>query len=1087
MKIRLFQACLILVSGTAFGQFSPLTNQAIDDYEVEKCSQHLRTQQMQINDPARYATIGKRNDTPLQSNYVAPIQEKTTGVIYTIPVVFHILHNNGSENISDAQVQDALDILNRDYRRLNADANAVVSAFQGMPSDVEIEFQFATVAPNGACFDGITRTQTTLTNNGSDGQDQVDAVVAGNNVYQGIWPHNKYLNIYVANDIGGAAGYTYLPNGNSVANATNMYYNGIFMLENYTGSIGTSNVGRSRALTHEVGHWLNLPHVWGPGNSPGAATNCNQDDGIQDTPDTRGSTSCALTANTCTGDNAYWGFNQIDNVENYMDYSYCSKMFTQGQVDEMRAAIVSNVGGRSNIWTTTNLQNVGVLPGASLCSIDFSANQTTLCSGTTITYTPNTTTGISNYQWSFPGGTPSTSNAVNPTVTYNTVGNHNATLVVTSSSNGLDYTEAKTTYITVNNGTTINLPINEGFTTAGIPTGWSIINTNASDTWVRTTAAGATPTTGNSIMFDNYSINDATDDEFHITKFSTLGMSSSTLTFDVAYAPYDASNFDGLEILVSTDCGATFTSVFQKTNTVLATRSATTSIFTPTAAQWRAETVDLTSFVGQGSVLVAFKNLAGYGNRLFIDNINITGVTAAANADFNPSASTSCTAQTVTFTDASTGATSWNWNFGAGASPATAVGVGPHDVTYATGGSKTVTLTVNGGDVSSQTITITSPPAAPSISSGGATTFCAGGSVVLTSSALSGNLWSNGATTPSITVTTGNSYTVTTNNGTCSSAPSAATVVTVNPLPTTPTISAGGPISFCTGGSVVLTSNAGSGNTWSNGATTNSITVSSSGSYSVTTNNGSCTSQPSNTIVVDVTSTPPTPTVTAGGSTTFCQGETVVLTSSSSTNNNWSNGATTQSITVNSGNSYSVTVGNVGCSATSSPITVTVNPLPTVSFGALNSMCVYDSPITLTQGTPTGGNYSGIGVSGGQFDPATAGNGTHTLTYTYTDGNNCSNTQNSSITVDGCLGIDEQDASFISIFPNPSNGIFTLKSGNYEVTSISVYNHLGQLVFDQISNENEQEINLTNFSNGVYTIRVHHHNGFENLRVILSK
>lgn len=1090
MKINYFQLLLIMISGTAFGQTLPNAKQSSNPpTTIELCSQQAKMNEMMVNDPVRYANIGLRSTKPYQEHYTPPVQEKVTGVVYTIPVVFHILHNGGVENISDAQIQDALNILNRDYRKLNADANDVVAAFQGMPSDVEVEFKFATVAPDGTCFDGITRTQTSQTNS-SNGESQVNAVVNGNNVYQGVWPHNRYLNIYVAKSIGGAAGYTFLPNGGSTANQTNMYYNGIFILHDYVGSIGTSDEFSSRALTHEVGHWLNLPHTWGAGNSPGSASNCNGDDGIQDTPNCRGVQSCNLTSNGCNSDDTYWGTAMVDNVENYMDYSYCSKMFTQGQVDEMRAALEytnpNYNAGRYNIWQTANLQLVGAIPGTSLCSIDFEANETVVCAGTTVTYTPNTTTGISQYSWSFPNGIPSTSNLQSPTVTYNTPGTHNATLVVTSSANGLTYTESKTTYITVNGGTTVNLPISEPFSNAGTPTGWSIVNLDGGTTWTR---IGTVGNPGGSFVFDNANVDDrGNTDEFRTANFSTVGMSSSQLTFDVAYAPYDATWYDGLEVLVSSDCGATYTSVYSKIGTTLQTRTATTSLFTPTTAQWRNETIDLTPYVGESSVQVAFRNLAGYGNRLFVDNINITGVTSAPTADFTASSATACTSETVTFTDASVGATSWTWDFGAGATPPNATGAGPHNVTYASGGTKTVSLTINGGSSTTENVTVTALPSAPTINAGGPTTFCTGGSVVLTSSAASGNLWSTGATTQSITVTAGNSYTVTTTNGSgCTSAPSSATVVTVNPLPATPTINAGGPTTFCSGGSVVLTSSSASGNVWSNGATTQSTTVSTSNTYTVSVNNGTCISNASAPVTVTVTTTPSTPTINASGSTTFCAGGSVVLSSSSPTLNTWSNGATTQSITVTAGNTYTVTAGNPGCSATSSPITVTVNPLPTVTFGALSNMCVYNSPITLTQGSPSGGTYSGTGVSGGQFNPATAGNGTHTLTYSYTDGNNCTNTQNSSITVDGCLGIDEQDASFISIYPNPSNGIFTLKSGNYNLTSVTVYNHLGQIVLDQKSNLNEQEIDLTNFSNGIYTVRVSHEAGVENVRVILNK
>jgi hypothetical protein len=224
--------------------------------------------------------------------------------------------------------------LNRDFRKQNADVNNVVAQFQAIAGDVEIEFALAKVAPNGACFNGITRTQSSSTN--TDGQAQVNLIVAGNNVYQGVWAHNKYLNIYVCkNLIDGAAGYTFLPSGNATASAQNMYYNGIFMLHDYTGSIGTSSVYTSRALTHEVGHWLNLSHVWGDGNIGTCGT-----DYVSDTPQTNGSNGvCTLTKTTCDG--------TLDNVENYMDYSYCSKMFTSGQVTRMRTAVTSSTAGRS--------------------------------------------------------------------------------------------------------------------------------------------------------------------------------------------------------------------------------------------------------------------------------------------------------------------------------------------------------------------------------------------------------------------------------------------------------------------------------------------------------------------------------------------------------------------------------------------------------------------------------------------------------------------------------------------------------------------------------------------------------------------
>ena len=281
-------------------------------------------------------------------------------VVYTIPIVFHVLYYGSQGNISDAQIEDQMEILNRDFRKQNQDANGVQSVFSGMPADIEIEFALATKAPDGPhqCFNGITRTSNAITNNGSNGNAQVSAIISGNDVYNGTWPGNKYLNVFVVNDADGAAGYTYNPS-NHPSLGTSMY-NGIWILHDYVGSIGSSSSNRSRALTHEVGHWLNLEHTWGPNNNPGNTSSCSDDDGVSDTPRCIGVNSCNLTSNTCSNDNNYWGFDIVDNVENYMDYSYCTKMFSNGQKNRMRAAIFSNTGGRNNLWTSSNHSYTGI-------------------------------------------------------------------------------------------------------------------------------------------------------------------------------------------------------------------------------------------------------------------------------------------------------------------------------------------------------------------------------------------------------------------------------------------------------------------------------------------------------------------------------------------------------------------------------------------------------------------------------------------------------------------------------------------------------------------------------------------------------
>src|SRR5436189_2629563 len=163
--------------------------------------------------------------------------------MFTVPVVFHILHTGGNECISDAQVQDAVSILTRDYNKLNADTSNVVAAFKNLIGNVKIEFQLATRDPNGNCTNGIIRHWDANTYWDWD---------FSNYVY--TWPSNRYMNVYVVKSLGGqAAGYTFLPGSGIPPNV-----DAIVVESSYVGSIGTSNAFTSRVLTHEAGHWFGL-------------------------------------------------------------------------------------------------------------------------------------------------------------------------------------------------------------------------------------------------------------------------------------------------------------------------------------------------------------------------------------------------------------------------------------------------------------------------------------------------------------------------------------------------------------------------------------------------------------------------------------------------------------------------------------------------------------------------------------------------------------------------------------------------------------------------------------------------------------
>jgi len=275
---------------------------------------------------------------------------------------------------------------------------------------------------------------------------------------------------------------------------------------------------------------------------------------------------------------------------------------------------------------------------------------------------------------------------------------------------------------------------------------------------------------------------------------------------------------------------------------------------------------------------------------------------------------------------------------------------------------------------------VTDPtPATPTITPGGPTTFCNGGSVTLTASASTGIQWYlnqapiGGANSITYIATASGNYTATLSSGGCTTPESNVITVTVNPIPEAPVASAGGPTTFCAGGSVTLNSSAASGNQWYlnggaiGGATGTSYIANASGNYTVRTTDGNnCTSPDSNTISVTVNPLPATPTITPGGPTTFCAGGSVTLTSSSATGNQWNlngnpiGGQTGTSYNATASGNYTVTVtdGN-NCSATSAVTTVTVNPIPatpTITPGGPTTFCTGGS-VTLTSSSASGNQW----------------------------------------------------------------------------------------------------------------------------------
>jgi len=522
---------------------------------------------------------------------------------FIIPVVFHILHEYGPENISDEQVFDAVRIMNIDYRKQNADTSLILPIFASLASDIEVEFRLANIDNNGNCTNGIDRIVTMNTYSADDSKKI------------GIWDRTKYLNIWVVNSLAntGAAAYALYPSN------TTTTVDGIMSRHDYVGSMGTSNPDHSRTLTHEAGHSFNLSHTWGSTNNPGVA--CG-DDLVNDTPETMGWTTCDLNGSVCNPP-------AIENVQNYMDYSYCSVMFTADQKTRMWAALQSGTGGRNNLWQQSNLVATGTEDNhvTQMCApqADFRAGTLSFCAGGNITFRDASWNGVpTSWDWSFPGGTPATSVDSEPNVVYSTPGTYSVTMRVFNSAGGDSLTRLN--YIHISGIPTVTAPYTEDFEVAGTfpgTDGWLVNNDNGV-TWQRVTTAGSNGVA--SVRISNYTDPAGQSDEWIMPAHDFRNFSQPTFSFKVANAQRNSSSDDMLELYSSINCGRTWSQIFSKNGATLATAGVISVSFIPTnAGQWRQENVSIPTLGLLPRVRFKFVNTSDHGNNTYIDEINVTG------------------------------------------------------------------------------------------------------------------------------------------------------------------------------------------------------------------------------------------------------------------------------------------------------------------------------------------------------------------------------------------------------------------------------------------------------------------------------
>ena len=291
--------------------------------------------------------------------------ERVNGTITTIPVVVHVVYKTNAQNISDAQIQSQIDVLNEDFRRLNGDANNTWS--QG--ADTEIEFCMATIDPSGGSTSGIQRKKTNKPSFSAN-----DFMKFDNKGGLNAWPADEYLNIWVCNLGSGLLGYAQFPGGSAATD-------GVVIDYAYFGTIGTAtapfNLGRTG--THEVGHWLNLRHIWGDGG-------CSVDDFVGDTPlSDAPNYGCASGHVSCSS---------TDMVENYMDYSddACMNLFTSGQSTRMNALFAAG-GARESLATSGAC---GASSGPTCTDGIQNGNETGVDCGGTCPACPTCTDGVQN-------------------------------------------------------------------------------------------------------------------------------------------------------------------------------------------------------------------------------------------------------------------------------------------------------------------------------------------------------------------------------------------------------------------------------------------------------------------------------------------------------------------------------------------------------------------------------------------------------------------------------------------------------------------------------------------------------------------
>lgn len=556
--------------------------------------------------------------------------------ILTIPVVVHVLHQGESigtdSNLSEERITQQIDSLNADFRRLNADAVNTPAVFESVVADVAVEFMLAQQDPLGEPTNGIVRVNANNSYLPSLRSDIIEMRSLSH------WPAENYLNIYVSELRDSFVGFASFPESdidkNIIVDEDRLYLDAIFVDFQYFGTNPDAPAyeSRGRTLTHEVGHFLGLRHIWGDGG-------CSRDDYIDDTPLASGhhggyTSPCTFpdpesTNNCIEGEPAMF--------QNYMDYTddICMNLFTQGQKACMRV-VAENSPRRASLSSSLALNPLD-LSMNDLSITEVISPQQVECDAQVTAVIEVTNHGLNTIdQFSVSlaiDGLEVASQSQNVTLLpyENALVSFPSQTIAEGAQVVFSITEVNNTAdgnadndivsVTISYLSSITLPFVQTFEEGNEMLG----NFGEDQAWNTAIAPHASPS-NNALVFQSFDNNLSFGNDLKITtpSLDLTGVSNATMTFKYAYSGTPSGIYDGLIVRASTNCGITYSQIlFSEVGSDLQTAIPTDNEFAPFSdLDWNETTIDLSSYQNTDGLRIQFEGLNG-SNNIYLDDIRI--------------------------------------------------------------------------------------------------------------------------------------------------------------------------------------------------------------------------------------------------------------------------------------------------------------------------------------------------------------------------------------------------------------------------------------------------------------------------------